>query len=546
MPDAETTQDVATAYSHYRRRLFGALAILARQGFAVQLTDGLDLIQEFFTEAWAGIEARYDPKRGPFDRYVFAAFVRFARPRILRLKRWQSCLVDAARLADLVSVNPVEQPMEGTGPTPEFIREVLLTLAPRDRDVLYSYLHAGARSERKLASEFAVTRYRIREILAEALGQIVVCLGERGVVSPSDWQVALALWRDGRTVRQTVGYLHRSADEIRESRSRIIALLAGRLRRLERGDSSRSRSSSMSPVREDPLELLKRVLSEPGNTQLLAEVRQRADELILYLDEADRSVDEEIREVRIDPNWLALVHEALAKEEPLSPAEQEVRAKLFEASADDEKSVGRAFKEALLADLPRQLTNWSYWFELVPRLSGEQQRYLLEQPAVRAAWPESEELVARGLTPVSVYYAAEAVAFLAEDALRRQPAAPEPAVRIRVQGSPLRNLPAVRAPLTIEPEEWPRWDDYQVIPPQLLVQEIIQMSECPLVTAQSLLPWLVAVAQLKPFLFADLQALPIGETGLQLTYARRGEGTGVEDRFDDDGGNLYRRWGRSS
>jgi len=549
MRDAETTLDVATAYSRYRRRMFGALAILARQGYAVQLADGLDLIQEFFSEAWDGLKSRYDPQRGPFDRYIFGAFVRFARPRILRLQRWQNCLADAAKLADLVGKNPAEESAESedvTEPTPESVREVLVTLAPRARKVLYAFLSAGARGERKLARDFGLTRYRVREILAEALGQFVVRLGERGAIKESDWQVALALWRDGRTVRQSAGFLRRSVEEIRESRSRIVVLLAGGLRQLEWGHSSPSRSPLMHSVRVHPIQLLKGVLSEPGNHRLLEEVRDRAEELISCLDEVDGSAHEEIRVIETDPEWLVLVHEALAKEEPLSSAEQAVRAELFQASADDEKSVGRAFVEALLADLPQQLIAWSYWFDLVPRPSAEQRSYLLQQLSVQAALPHSAELAAHGLTPVSIYYATEAIAFVAEEVLGHELGTPEPAVRIRVEQSPLRNVPSVIQPVIKESSDWSRWENCWIIPAQVLVQEIVQMTECPFVTAHALLPWLVALAQVKPFLFGGLKALPIGKTAVQLGPVRPDQSKIAEDHFDNDGENLYRRWGRIS
>jgi hypothetical protein len=542
----DTTLDVAAAYSQYRRRLFGALAVLARQGFAVQLADGLDLIQEFFTEAWDGLKARYDPTRGPFDHYIFGAFVQFARPRILRLQRWQNCLVDAAKLADLVSQEPAEEFAEVAEPTTELVRHTLLTLAPRHRRLLYAYLSVGARGERKLAREFALTRYRVREVLTEALGQFIVRLGERGAISEPDWEVALALWRDGRTVRQGAGFLRRSANEIRESRSRIIALLAGSIRQLEQGYSSPSRSPIMPELRVHPRQLLKQVFLEPGNKQLLAEVRERADELISYLDKDDDSIDTEISALQTNPEWLVLVQEALAKEEPLSPAEQEIRAELFQARADDEKSVGRAFTEALLADVPAQLTDWPYWFGLAPRPSAEQREYLIQQVSVKAALPRSADLVFYGLTPVSIYYATEAVAFVAEEVLSRELRKPEPAVRIRVDESPLRDLPPkVTAPI-MEPNDWPRWENRRVIPSELLVEEIVHMADCPLSTAHALLPWLVALAQFKPFLFADLESSPIGKKAVELTLVSHDQAKIAEDQFDTDGTNLYQRWGRRS
>jgi hypothetical protein len=542
MAESETKLDLDSAYRQYRRRLFGALAILSRQGLPVQPADGLDLIQEFFATSWDGLQSRYDCARGPFDRYIFAAFIRFARPRILRLYRWQNSLVDAAKLAELVGGDRFEEAVDVEEPMRELIEQVLLALAPQERRVLYSYLRAGARGERKLAQEFGLTRYKIRETLALALGHLAVGLGERGVINERDWEVALALWRDGRSVRQTVRFLGRTVDEIKECRARIIGLLEGRLRRLEGGYSSRPRRTTMTSVRLPASELFKRVLSEPGNTALLEEVRARAEELISYLDESDSGP--EVGAVKTDPAWLILVHEALAQEEPLSPEEEDLRAKLLQARANDEASVGRAFKEALVPDLPNSLTNWEYWFAAAPRASVEELNILMNQPSVQAASPISSPLAAFGLTPVSVYYATEAVSFAAQESLAHTASGLNSGIRIRVEEAPARSLPKSIELRPKSPDDWPYWDNRRVIPALWLAAEIVRMLQCPLFTAYALLAWLITVGQFKPFIFAGFESGPVGPTALELIPLGR-EGKSTEDQPDDDGENLYRRWGKA-
>ena len=44
------------AYRLHRSLLFGALSKLAWSGFAVPPDEGLDLIHDFFIEAWAAVE----------------------------------------------------------------------------------------------------------------------------------------------------------------------------------------------------------------------------------------------------------------------------------------------------------------------------------------------------------------------------------------------------------------------------------------------------------------------------------------------------------
>ena len=48
--------DAGPAYEKYKPLLFSALAHLARQGYVAPASDGLDLVHDFFLEAWAGLE----------------------------------------------------------------------------------------------------------------------------------------------------------------------------------------------------------------------------------------------------------------------------------------------------------------------------------------------------------------------------------------------------------------------------------------------------------------------------------------------------------
>src|SRR4051812_39949290 len=79
-------------YARYRRLLTAALARLARNGYAVPPDEGLDLIHDFFVEAWEGLIHRFDADKASFETYIYGAFIRFARPRIVRLNRLRSGL----------------------------------------------------------------------------------------------------------------------------------------------------------------------------------------------------------------------------------------------------------------------------------------------------------------------------------------------------------------------------------------------------------------------------------------------------------------------
>src|SRR5262245_45870274 len=92
---------IEVAYEKFRGLLFSALAKLAIQGFAVSPDDANDLVHDFFVEAWSGIADRYEPSRASTTTYVYSAFVRFARPRIVRLQRFRGSLVEPKQLERL-------------------------------------------------------------------------------------------------------------------------------------------------------------------------------------------------------------------------------------------------------------------------------------------------------------------------------------------------------------------------------------------------------------------------------------------------------------
>src|SRR5262245_13813935 len=80
--------DMATLDRHYRRLFLHALSRLARQGFVAQPADIEDLIQDFYANCYRGLKERYDPAVGTLENYLYSAFLRYARQRIIRSRRW--------------------------------------------------------------------------------------------------------------------------------------------------------------------------------------------------------------------------------------------------------------------------------------------------------------------------------------------------------------------------------------------------------------------------------------------------------------------------
>ena len=123
-------------YGKYQRLLFGALARLARVGYVVSPDDGMDLVHEFFTDSWKTIRADFDPNRGTkLETYVFQVFIHFSRPRIKRIQRWQTIIMDND---DLTHVIDDTQLCRSSADDVISIRKVIL-LKPIERKVVVSY-----------------------------------------------------------------------------------------------------------------------------------------------------------------------------------------------------------------------------------------------------------------------------------------------------------------------------------------------------------------------------------------------------------------------
>ena len=60
--------------------------------FAVYASD-TNALKDFYVEALPGLLERYDASRARFSTYLYGAFLRFARPRVVRSLRWKQLLV---------------------------------------------------------------------------------------------------------------------------------------------------------------------------------------------------------------------------------------------------------------------------------------------------------------------------------------------------------------------------------------------------------------------------------------------------------------------
>lgn len=211
------------AYHRWRPMLFQALSTLAKQGYPAPPSEALDLIHDFFAEAWVGIASNFDPRKGRIESYVYGAFLQFARPRVVKLLRFQRSILEPEALARVINRQRSDsQPGVEIG----ILRAALDQLPVPARDLLRDYLQGVAPSERALATKYGVSRFKAKELLMDALGHVVVALGRPEHLAQEDWKVACALWRDRRTPEETASYLGLSGDQVRDATVRISRFLA--------------------------------------------------------------------------------------------------------------------------------------------------------------------------------------------------------------------------------------------------------------------------------------------------------------------------------
>lgn len=255
--------------------------------------------------------------------------------------------------------------------------------------------------------------------------------------------------------------------------------------------------------------LLYRALTNPGNEALLAELRGRSSEIVDYLDAHDfvlpGTAGESVGEL-----WMAEVYEAIAGGSTGAATfetDQFIR-ELFQASQADLESIGVAFKETLLPDLPVALVRFEDCFGQVPRAVDEEYSNLLKRPDVTAAFPNSAELAVYGLTPSMFFFATEAVSGLLDRLIRS--AMHEPLFVLKQN-----------TPLEVRTEEGAV---------QLrLEDEVEKVTECNAERATAMLAWLLRAAEYKPALFSGFEAeFSNGRLLLRPSKERHG--------------NLYQRW----
>ena len=490
-----------TEYNAVLRLLFGVLGNLARKGLAIPPDEGMDLIHDFLASDWNGLADRYDPKRGAqFSTYLFSAFYRFANRRGRRLRAWKLQLNGIQELKQAPA--PVETRLEGEYAA--VFRVAAHRLPPATLVVLNEWLGNGL-SERALCERFGESRYRIREKLVDAIGQLVVQLGESTdrpeFLSRRDWEVANALWRDAYPPSAVAKRLVMSVPEVQERRHRIYHRLVNGLKKSsETANPNGEQESAMS----NAFEILAGVLSSKPHDDRLAELAQAAPEIIDALRSGGIS-DAALGKLPadVDPEWLAAVYETLANEDDESPSKPMMEA--IEKGLSMEEKVGRIFADVLISDLPSN-AGLEAAFKNCKAAPPHVVDYLRKDPSISGAGEAGQFLLNLGLSPTMVAQAASATGSLARRLIRSGRA---------------KDMPLLSKSLEeIESDAH--------IPAKSVRRRILRASGCLEQSMPYLHSWLFEVATYKPFFYPrfrtqiegdELRLIAAEKMGLEEAWA---------------------------
>lgn len=404
-----------TGYREYRGLLYAALGRMALQGFVVPPNDANDLVHDFFVDAWGGLERRYEPARASVSTYVYAAFVRFARPRIVRLHRFNRTLRDPAEITRLGDV--IWEPTQAIEVSSdlELVHESVLNLPDVLQEALELWLDADKNSERDIAKDLGVSRYELRRRLIDALGRLTVAIGGLSEVSQLDRDVANAVWHCGLTIGEAAGQLGLPYQQVKNACLRNQHLVQQSLTRVRHVSPKRHRRATMTSLDT----LIKLVRDRTSVTDTLFAPDPDVGKLLFNVGTIVDEHSEQWESLSLEDK--ALIYLDISRQLGVDEKKSDVVDALTFAYANDQEDVGRAFADALAPALPdiaslSQLAN--ALAPVIKPLSPNAKSKFLEQLDVRAAGEEIlAPISAYGVRPTHIVQATDAIALLLQRAI---------------------------------------------------------------------------------------------------------------------------------
>jgi len=261
--------------------------------------------------------------------------------------------------------------------------------------------------------------------------------------------------------------------------------------------------------------LAQKVLAGPSaGPACLTEIVTNAPAFVAYLRENDPTL---VQWEKLEPSWIADVYQAVAVGLGTDPKHDGASPELFQADRSDREAVGIAFREVLLPSLPQ-----GHFDRLVRGLQSSRaplsSRGAIErEPDVLSGGPDASRLAACGLTPVDLVLASDGVGMLLERAIQAEAFHADRPLIVRKPGDEVTRVDQAGAEFAFTRD--------------LLVDEMVLMTEVDPQRSAILLDWLVVAAGSIPALFMGFESAFAPE-GLTLNARLR---TPEQD-------NLLLRW----
>ena len=147
------------------------------------------------------------------------------------------------------------------------VRQALQRLPASEREVLYDFVSNADPSERSLAERHSLTRYRLREVLANGIGRLASDLADVPDSGAIEAKVAKHLWNEGRSSRNVASLLGISVPEVQAARLRFATELLASIRQFN------NRKSSETKTMNPDLQILKDALLSVGDPVAIQPVR---------------------------------------------------------------------------------------------------------------------------------------------------------------------------------------------------------------------------------------------------------------------------------
>jgi hypothetical protein len=308
----------------------------------------------------------------------------------------------------------------------------------------------------------------------------------------NDRRVAVALWREERSVPEAAHVLGLTEAQVRNSHKRNIADLAKVLRNYQASQKGVRRNVIGTQTH---VQVLKEALYAVGNQNQLELVRQNAASISRDLKDAEEDLLEgQLSD--LNPQWVAKVFAALSQEEHVSEADDSLNENLWQGKQAEDGEIGRAFEQILLVNLPPVFLQ-SEQFEQLERVSDEYRRHLLRLPDVLASPYARDFLTVYGITPTTILWATEAVGGLLERLIRKGEFTPD-------------------APITLA--ELPPSAHYQLLEFSRVTHEVSRITELPASSSAVLTRWCMNLAHYKPLLFPFVFARPLAHHAIELRW----------------------------